>query len=286
MTNGTDAPRLNSAGSTTLADRSSDKRASPESTSDDAITHTANVKTDHVCSNTKFTHRAAMQEAFDDTTRQGDTFNVVILGMKGEETQKRKRDIAGLVFNLRKTTEKKTGQAVVYLVDKQKNSKTPTQTIAGVGENITVKSYQIKHQDKPQLLNVAEQLGIVGQIDAALSDWSAPSFEWSVPLLGQTYYKTLRHKGVVYIRHVHRQHYTETQQKRMKMTLMSGGAYPQHYSQLTWFHTVVATSKELAKRFQILEEHQLPKQFILHHPQDDVKTPSPSLFQYIRIQKM
>jgi len=228
-----------------------------------------------------------MQNTFADATQQQhDAFNVVILGMKGNEIQTRKKDIADLVFNLRKNAQKTKGPAVVYLVDSQKNSKQPTQTIAGVGENITVKSYQIKHEDRPQLFNVAQLLGIVGEIDAALSDWSAPSFEWSVPLLGQTYYKTLRHGGVVYVRHVHRQHYTETQRTRMKMTLMSGGAYPQHYSQLEWFHTVVARSKKLAKRFQILEEDQLPKQFILHHPHNNMKHTIPSLFQYIRIQKI
>ena len=74
-------------------------------------------------------------------------------------------------------------------------------------------------------MNVAKQLGLVGKVDAALSDWSSPSFEWSV-LLSQ-HCKVLRPGGVVYIRHVKKAQYSDEEVRRMKMSMMSGGSYPQ-----------------------------------------------------------
>lgn len=230
-------------------------------------------------------------DCFNDESNDSN-FNVIVLGITHGEIGERCNDITGMVKKLR-LNGRQNGKAYVYLVDSSEDQPVAsTTTINGIGEQITVTSVRIKKEIKPQLMDVAKQLDLVGKVDAALSDWSAPSFEFAPHSLGPQFKKVLRVGGVVYVRHVELPDHKYTPQykemKKQKLVLLGGGAYVHPHSTVEWFREMEGLQRKLSKCFELLEEDkkELPEQFILHHPTDDNPDYNEEHYQYIRIKKI
>ena len=131
-------------------------------------------------------------------------FNVVVYGMTLREVTRKENsradDLVALLKRLRQSG-RKTGKPVIFLVSAWTNN----DDYAG---EVYVKGIKVVGVLLPPMTHgaavlplVAAELGIMGEVDAAVSDALSPAWLWS-SVCNAHYYKALRTNGVVHIRNV------------------------------------------------------------------------------------
>lgn len=213
-----------------------------------------------------------------------DDYNVIILGMAVErDLPHRSNDIRGLLNN--ELMPKRNGRrAVVYFADIDTTER--GETAHSIGNDVLVVGKRIKETARPRVDLVAREIGIYGRVDAALSDWSSPSFYWKYSWNGDIA-RAMRYGGVVFIRHVHRKiisEYSDREIRNMKLTGMTGGSYAQQLQEFKAWKEIIRERPAVTKRIEILssQDKELPQEFPLHHDRDEIS----SLFQYLRWRKV